>query len=166
MKKFKTILYAALIFFLASTFASANPGIVVTVDPRESSITQGTSDILSVRVESITNMEELVVLSIVDPRTGWIYTFSENSFVILPGQIIDLDLEVIVPQAEKVDSYQHLVRGDAYLPNWEFLGSIESSPFYIIINVIGIPEFPTVAVPVIAALGLMLVMTRRKERNS
>jgi hypothetical protein len=105
---------------------------------------------------------------------SWTTTFSDNLFLIGPyPSEKTISLEVTVPEGIPAGEYQMKILGEGYLPDPfdstipdEFLGSIESSDFPITVTVTQIPEFPTIALPVISALGIVFLASRRREGNS
>ncbi|MCK4458401.1 MAG: PEF-CTERM sorting domain-containing protein [Methanosarcinales archaeon] len=158
-----------LVSLIAIGTASANPGFNVVVTPTADTVMPGETATYSVTVIAIDTLtvEEFVELSVIDlddNPISWDTRFSENLFIISPHQPEKtVTLEIDVPPGTPVGDYLQKVRGDAYLPGMEWLGSIESSEFPITVTVTEIPEFSTIAVPVVAVIGLLLLMRRRKE---
>ena len=152
-----------LLLLLSAGTASANPGIVVTVSPVVDTVAPGGTATYTVTVESITTVEEHVVLSISDPTTGWVYTFNPVEFDIAPGATVVSDLSMTVPGDAPQGDYYHTVNASAYLPGLEWLGAVEASTYTNILTTV-IPEFPTVAIPAMLALsGYLLIGRRRRE---
>jgi|GEM_PF-2815937 len=167
-----------LVSMITINTASANPGFNVVVTPISSVVNPGGTATFSVTVTAIDTLdiEEFVDLSVVDSGgnpISWTTTFSENSFKIGPyPSEKTVTLEIIVPPGTLAGEYLHKVKGDGFLPDPldptqpdRFLGSVESSEFPIMVSVTAIPEFTTIALPVISALGMMLLMSRRMGKG-
>lgn len=169
-----------LLGLLTINTASANPGFTVNVDPVSSTVGPGETATYSVDIKAIEGLDvdEFAVLSIsvTDPNGNpviWTPIFSENSFIIGPDSPEKtVALEVSVPSGTPLGEYILTVRGDGHFPDdsdpttpdtsW----SVESSEFPLTVSVTQIPEFPTIALPVISALGIVFLASRRKEGNS
>ncbi len=156
--------------------AGANPGFNVVVSPIASTVMPGEIAKYSVTISAIDTLkeEEFVDLSVVDlagNQISWNTRFSENRFKIgpYPSEKI-VTLEIDVPAGTPVGEYLQKIKGEGYLPDLidptqpdTILGVIESSEFPITVSVTQIPEFPTMALPIVSALGIMLLMSRRKK---
>jgi hypothetical protein len=159
--------------------ASANPGFYVNVETGTSTVNPGGTAIYTVTLTAMDTltMEEFADLSVTDSDgnpVSWTTEFSENLFLIGPyPSEKTVALEVTVPPGTSAGEYQLKVLGEGYLPDFDdptipakFLGSMESSNFPITVTVTAIPEFPTIVMPVISALGIVFLVSRRKEGNS
>lgn len=171
-----------LVSLLTINVASANPGFNVDVtQPTPSPVNPGGTATYSLTITAMDTLdvEELAELSIsvTDPHGNpvtWTPMFSENLFIIGPNSPAKtVTLQVTVPPGTQVGEYLLTVKGNGYLPDGSnppqpdrFLGSIESSEFPLTVSVTQIPEFPTIAMPLISALGIVFLVSRRKEGNS
>lgn len=164
MKYAKYGIILLIAFLLNVLVAQADPGIVVSVDAIVNTVAPGGTATYKVRVQSITDELEHIVLSIDNPRVGWTYTFSQSEFDLDPGATVEVDLSITVPVGTSIGTYYHDVKGDAYLPGFEFLGSVETST-YTNVETIAIPEYPTIALPVMIVLGLVFGVSRIKNRE-
>lgn len=157
----------------------AMPGIEVTTDP----LSNTTADGITIDYKVIiTNQDDccsktITSLDMVDPQSGWLFNF-EPSLVgeTIPagsGSSIITTLKVTVPSgvtSGQTISHEIYTNADAVLCDGDFcfsLGPDEDYEFFntIVTEATQIPEFPTVALPVISALGIVLLMSRRKGRN-
>jgi len=165
-----------IVSLIAIGTASANPGFNVVVTPTTDTVMPGETARYSVTVIAITTLteEEFVDLSVIDlfgNPISWDTRFSENLFTIGPyPSEKTVTLEIDVPPGTPVGEYLQKVKGGGYLPDPLdptqpdiFLGEIESSEFPITVTVTEIPEFSTIAVPVVAVIGLLLLMRRKKQ---
>jgi len=165
-----------LVSLIAIGTASANPGFNVVVTPTTDTVMPGETATYSVEVIPITALTEaeFVDLSVIDldgNPISWDTRFSENLFIIGPHPLgKTVTLEIDVPSGTPVGDYLQKVKGEGYLPDMfdptvpdTFLGVVESSDFPITVTVTDIPEFSTIAVPVVAVIGLLLLMRRKKE---
>ncbi|AKB28436.1 hypothetical protein MSSIT_1717 [Methanosarcina siciliae T4/M] len=168
-----------LLSLLTINTASANPGFNVDVETTSSTVGPGGTVTYAVTLTAMDSLtvDEFADLSVIDSAgnpVSWTTEFGDNLFLIGPGSPEKtVTLEVTVPEGTPAGEYQMKVLGEGYLPDLydptipdEFLGSIESSDFPITVTVTQIPEFPTIAVPVISALGIVFLASRRKEGNS
>ncbi|AKB36018.1 hypothetical protein MSSAC_1428 [Methanosarcina siciliae C2J] len=170
-----------LLSLLTINTASANPGFNVDVETTSSTVGPGGTVTYAVTLTAMTalDVEEFADLSVTvtDPDgnpVSWTTTFSDNLFLIGPyPSEKTVTLEVTVPEGTPAGEYQIKILGEGYLPDFidptipdEFLGSIESSEFPITVTVTQIPEFPTIALPAISALGIVFLASRKREGNS
>lgn len=164
-----------LVSLITMSTASANPGFNVYVTPISGAVNPGGVASYSVDLTAMDSLdvEEFAKLSVIDEAGNpvtWDPRFSENSFIIGPyPSEKTVTLELDVPPGTPVGEYTLKVKGDGYLPDPdnpsqpdELLGSIESGEFKIKVTVTAIPEFPTIALPAISALGIVFMMSRRK----
>jgi uncharacterized membrane protein len=170
-----------LVSLVTINIASAHPGFTIDVKPISSTVnTGGGTAIYSVTTTAIAGLsqDEFADLSvtIVDPNgnpVNWDTTFSENSLVIGPNSPeTTVTMQVQVPPGTSVGDYLLTVNGNGYLPDPsdptkpDTTWIVESSNFPLTVSVTSIPEFPTIALPVISVLGLVFMVSRRKGDNS
>lgn len=167
-----------LVSLLTINVASANPGFTVAVTPISSTVSPGGTATYSVTLTAMDTLDtqEFAKLSVIDLEgnpISWTTTFSENSFLIGPyPSEKTITLAVDIPPETLVGQYNLKVLGDGYFPDdsdpttpdtsW----TVESSDFPLTVSVTQIPEFPTIAVPLISALGIVFLVSRRKEGSS
>ncbi len=147
-----------------AALASATPGITVDVTPVNPQVVPPGTATYSVAVVSSSTETEKVTLSIVNPRADWTYSFSENDFLLPAGGTKTVELSITVPAGTPNGDYFHDVRGFAVVPGFE--GIFDEDTTFTNVLTTAIPEFPTIALPIISALGLMFLMSRRKGRGT
>ncbi len=157
----------ASILIAQSTLTSAAPGITIDVTPINPQVVPIGTATYSVTVTSSSTETEIVNLSIVNPRAGWTYSFSENDFELTPagtpGATKTVELSITVPAGTPNGDYLHDVRGFAVVPGYE--GVFDEETFFLNVLTVAIPEFPTIALPIISALGVVFLMSRRKGKS-
>lgn len=171
-----------LVSLITINIASANPGFNVVVTPMTNMVTPGGTATFSLTLTAMDTLtvEEFADLSVIDSSgnpIGWVTTFGNDNFLIGPYGTANAEktvsLAIDVPAGTTVGDYILKVKGDGYLPDYTvdppiqdtLLGSIESSEFPITVTVTAIPEFPTIAMPIISVLGLVFLISRRKEKS-
>lgn len=168
-----------LLGLLTINTASANPGFYVDVETVSSTVGPGgtaTYIVTLTAMDSLTE-DEFADLSVIDLSgnpISWTTEFGDNLFLIGPSSPEKtITLEVTVPEGTPEGEYKMKVLGEGYLPTTSdppkpdrFLGAMESSEFPITVTVTQIPEFPTIALPVISALGIVFLASRKREGNS
>ncbi|HDM37046.1 MAG TPA: PEF-CTERM sorting domain-containing protein [Candidatus Syntrophoarchaeum butanivorans] len=103
------------------------------------------------------NWDETVHLSVTDPRSGWSYTFSENDFnlSLFGSKTVEM-LITVAPDASSGDYYH-----DAKAEGKVFGITVEETIYTNVLTKVT-PEFSTIAIPVVAILGLVFLFNRRK----
>jgi len=104
----------------------------------------------------------------IDPiREGWTYSFSKDSVILdnLTRTTNTSVLEITVPLNATIgETYSHTVNATGYDSfGIEYGIPLELDVFVVNTDVNNIPEFPTVALPMVAILGLVAIIGRRKE---
>lgn len=165
MEKIKTTILLAVILLLSAGTASANPGISVSVTP-PAGITVAPGETASYALSVFLDPDGLgsrpAHLSITNPVAGWTYTFSDNDFVISEGQTIPVTLEVGVAADTTQGTYAS--DGDASTTvclDGFCIAGWDATTF--VVYTTAIPEFPTVALPIVSIIGLMLLFQKRKH---
>ena len=153
---------------LLLTVGTVAAGIVMDVTPIDPTISPGETATYKVNVSYFMNdpPTEHVILSIDNPISGWTYTFDPNGYDIGTDESRYSTLSITAPDTAPLGTYTHTVNATA---SGEII--IIPLPFPIAITEIVtenvetelIPEFSTIAVPVVAVIGLLLLMRRRKE---
>lgn len=142
--------------------AAADPGITMEVTPIDNEVLPGETATYEVNVSYFMTAPstEHVVLSIDNPI--WSYTFDPAEFDINTGESKYSTLSIDVPSDAQPGTYNHTVNATA-------TGVLIPMPPVIItervtttVETTVIPELSTIAIPVVAILGLVLLFNRRK----
>ena len=165
MKTVNIWLAASILLLTAGTVAA---GIVMEATPIASTVGPGGTATYEVNVSYFMDdpSTENVVLSIDNPISGWAYTFDPNGFDIGTEESKYSTLSIAVPTDAQIGTYVHTVNATA-----TGQGQIPGIPiFYTITEIVTtdietelIPEFSTIAVPVVTVIGLLLLMRRREQ---
>jgi len=157
------------------------PGIVVTIESVDKMA--GGADLsaeYNVIITSITTENEDVELTIrpADPAEllageqpadiSW-FDWTSQSYNLAPGQIRVFPLHVILPVGISEGDYRFVADGRATIPCLPCPLPQETSSDsqeIVVVTDSTIPEFPTIAIPIISILGIMLLMSRRKGKKS
>lgn len=103
----------------------------------------------------------------IDPiREGWVYSFSRDSVMLDLTRTTNTSvLEITVPANAIVgETYTHTVIATGYDSfGKEYDIPLELDVYVINTDINNIPEFPSIALPVAAVLGLVFVFGRKKE---
>jgi hypothetical protein len=103
----------------------------------------------------------------IDPmREGWSYSFSRDSVILDSSSTTNTSvLYITVPVDATVgETYSHTVIATGYDSfGKEINYPLDLDVFVINTDVTNVPEFPSIALPVAAVLGLVAVFGRRKE---
>lgn len=163
--------------------AAATPGIHVTVDPLSQTAVSGNTIDYGV---TVTNMDDglsklITSLDITSAQPGWIYTFNPDivgeEIPAGDGQSISTVLSVTSLSSAGIGIYGHQINAEAEYtvmlsdPLMPFIPPIpltltEFDPENFntqIQDTTPIPEFPTIALPVLSIIGLLFVFERRKR---
>jgi len=157
----KKILLAGIVFVLALVTASvveAGPGITLDITPINDKVLSGETASYEVNVTSQVNWDETVHLSITNPISGWNYTFSENDFNLSAYESKIVDMFITVASDASPGDYYHDVKAEGKVSGI----TIEETVYTNVLTTV-IPEFSTIAIPVVAILVLMFLFNRRKH---
>jgi len=157
----KKILLAGIVFALALVTISvveASPGITLDITPTNDKVLPGETASYKVNVTSQVSGDETVHLSITNPISGWNYTFSENDFNLPAFGSKTVDMFITVASDASPGDYYHDVRAEG-----KVLGVTVEDTVYTNVLTTVIPEFSTIAIPVVAILVLMFLFNRRKH---
>lgn len=160
MKKY--IIITLLLILLSVGVASA--GIVVNVQPGSLDAIRGETVVYEIKTDSISDIDEHVVLSIRDPVPGWGYVFDTRAFDLAPGASLITNLHVQVPATESPGTYSSDVLGTASAPGFDDF--VTGDSFFTFITNVSIPEFASIAMPVISVIGLVFIFGRNKRKNN
>ena len=159
MKTVNIWLAASILLLTAGTVAA---GITMSATPIDSTVGPGGTATYEVNVSyfMLFPPTEHVVLSIDNPILGWTYTFDPNGYDIRTRESKYSTLSITAPADAQPGTYTHTITATA-------TGQIGPIPIVEIVTTDVetelIPEFSTIAVPVVAVIGLLLLMRRRKE---
>jgi hypothetical protein len=168
----KTILVLLALLSILPSMAAAIPGIDVTTTPSSITTTGGATIDYQVK---ITNLDDgyaktITSLAITSSQPGWTYTFDPDlTGQTIPagsGNSITTTLHVTAPPGASPDTYSHTVSATVEYELFRGFPVPESDPDTFNTQIppsTPIPEFPTVALPVLAVFGLLFVV-RRKQR--
>jgi hypothetical protein len=171
IKKFKFFL----IFLVGIlTINTASAGFEIGITSSANSVPPGGTAIFGVAVNPLTTLTETeyVELSVTDEddnSLNWNHTFSNNMFPVGPYPAADTaNLQIHVPPGTPGGVYYLKIKGNGYLPDpndpnqpdLSFIAEDAVIPIYVDVQ---IPEFPTMAMPIISVLGLVFLMSRRKK---
>ena len=167
-KNVKLLTKASTVFILLSVLmgaVSANPGIQLTVTPRNVSVQHGESAAYLVEIKSISTETEHVTLLMEEYIPGWGYDFSEPDFDITPGETKTSNLYVSVPATASVGAYGSKVNATALVPGYPAWFA-EKSYFAITTTVIPEEEVPALTPIGLASLiGLLSTVAAGKVRR-
>jgi len=151
-----------IVFFVLLSVVVAVRADPLTVDviPIDDQVQPGGTAMYKVNLSNNGTVKEtLTNLYASDGPSDFTYMFSSVSGDVLPGQTKQVDLSVTVPTNKPQGQYTFDVNAD-----WQKkLGptTIKKTANYldVFLNV-QIPEFPTIALPIISVIGLLFVMRR------
>ena len=152
---------AGIVFALALVTASvveAGPGITLDITPINDKVLPGETASYEVNVTSQVNWDETVHLSVTNPISGWNYTFSENDFNLPAYASKTVDMYITVASDASPGDYYHDVKAEG-----KFLGETIEETVYTNVLTTVIPEFSTIAIPVVVILALVFLFNRRKH---
>ena len=152
----KKILLVVLAVLATSIAVKAEPGLLLDVTPVVDKVLPGETASYKVTVTSYVNSEENVHLSITNPITGWTYSFSENDFDLPAFENKTVDMYITVAPDASPGEYYHDVKAEGKV----FGITVEETIYTDVLTTV-IPEFPTIAVPVLIAFGIVFLMRRR-----
>jgi hypothetical protein len=164
MKYLNMLIIALLISLSAAASVSAEP-LTVDVIPVDNDVFAGETATYKVNLTNGgTTTETLTDLYVLDGPADFTIVFSETSGAVLPGQTKVVDLSVTVPAGKPEGQYTFDVYADWQKQFGKLTIKKTSNYLGVVLNVL-IPEFPTIALPIISVLGIMLLMTRRKGKE-
>ncbi len=150
---------AIMLVLLCANIASANPGIVVNVGPESLVANAGQTVAYQVRTDSISDIEEHVILSITDPVEGWTYDFDTPAFDLAAGDSFTTTLHVSLPANVTPNLYESTVLGTASIPDFEDFVT-GTSFFTFLTSISPVPELPTITLFGFGLMGLLLIVRK------
>ena len=162
MKKIMVVLVVTISLLISVGIVSAaDRGINLFVTPITDSVLVGETATYTVTVKPITKVTEKVTLDVSNKIAGATYTFSDNGFDVGPyPDPVTVTMSIDIPSTAVAGNYPQTVTADA---EWMGIPAYETSDFTTYVDV-QIPEFSTIAIPVAAVFGLLLLMRRRKQQ--
>ena len=105
------------------------------------------------------------VFSVDNKYDNWVYSFSPDTVILDSSRTVNTSvLSVTVPLNATTGYYKHDVNATGYNVDGMQYGFPTSLDIYVVnTNVNNIPEFPSIALPAAAVLGLVAIFGRRKE---
>ncbi|HJH29892.1 MAG TPA: PEF-CTERM sorting domain-containing protein [Methanosarcinaceae archaeon] len=175
MLKIRQIIIGIFVAMLLTNISSA--AVELTVTPVDAiTVVQGET-ISYIATVTMTDsifyppLEEVFSIEDADKQLGWTYTFDSASVILVNvGDSNSSTLTITVPIDAPTGLYSHTVIATGYDQFGNIIGipitfPIEVDYYDINTDVTPIPEFPTIALPVISVLGIMLLMSRREENH-
>jgi len=154
---------ATFVLLLMVGTAAADPGIVMEVTPIDNEVLPGETATYEVNVSYFMTWPstEHVVLSIDNPI--WNYTFDPAEFDINTDESKYSNLSIFVPSDAPPGTYNHTVNATATygVPYPPFTATQD---VFTDVETTVVPEFTTIAIPVAAIFGLLLLIRRRKQK--
>ncbi|HOW13550.1 PEF-CTERM sorting domain-containing protein [Methanosarcina sp.] len=157
-------LFGLLSLLLLANTCSAAVELTVTPVEDENVTAGGTiSYLVTVNATEDPGFPQIERFSIQNPQPNWSYIFNPEELTLeKQGDLKTSTLNITVPEYAEVGKTYHVVIADGY--NYEDLSfTIEHDESGINPNVQQVPEFPSIALPVAAVLGLVIVFGRKKE---
>jgi len=102
----------------------------------------------------------------IDPKLpDWGYSFSEDSVMLDLTRIENFSvLTITVPLDAGAGSYSHEVNATGYDESNIIIDEPIEIDIYVINTNVQVPEFPTVALPMLAVFGLVAIFGKRKNK--
>ena len=172
--KMKTILVIMFVMIgILPYTAAANPGLEVLVDPLDQTTISGNTIVYNVILNNTNENYDITMDNIIVTKNqiSWTYTFDDVSGMIIPiGENRSVELSVTSPFGTPNGLYDHTVDGNGHITIEVFPGYYIDGPEYgyqtfntkIYDSTVPVPEFPTIALPVLSVIGLLLLFERRK----
>ena len=162
MKLCNKFIISILIILCTVTSANADP-LTVFVISVDNDVLAG--EVATYKVNLTNNgtiMETLTNLYVSDGPLDFDYVFSETTGAVLPGETKQVDLTVTVPAGKPAGTYTFDVKADWYTILGPFTISGTGNYLNVVLNV-EVPEFPTIALPVLSVIGLLFIFEKRKR---
>src|SRR5574341_434130 len=163
--KTRTVVYLIFVLFGILPYGvAAMPGIDVTASPLSIATESGTTKDYQI---TITNLDDdlyktITSLGMTISQSGWTYTFEPDLIgANIPAgssNSITATLHVTIPPGQTNQIYDHQVTAEAQYELFPDFFASDNDYENINTEIIGtteteIPEFPTIALPVVSALG-------------
>ncbi len=168
MKMRTTIFIVFVLIGILPYAGAAHPGIQVTTNPMSITTAGSTTINYTITITELDGIDKTISSLGITQPPGWTYTFNPDlTGANLPASgSITTNLSVIIPSAQTSQIYTQQVTVEAQY--WGFATDTGYADFTTQITgntPTAIPEFPTIALPTISALGIMLLISRWKGRS-
>jgi hypothetical protein len=169
-KIMKTIIGIFVLLLIANT---SSAGVELSVTPENGVITVapgGTINYIATVTADATSddfpapQDEVFSIDEVDKQLGWNYIFDPGTLRLeAPGESKSTILTINIASDAPPGLYHHTVMVDGYDEFGTSIGiPVETDIYVINTDVAPIPEFPTIALPIISVIGLLFVMRKSK----
>jgi len=149
---------ALVLALVTISVVEASPGITLDITPINDKVLPGETASYEVNVTSQVSGDETVHLNVTNPISGWNYTFSENDFNLPAYSSKTVNMFITVASDASPGDYYHDVKAEGKV----FGVTIEKTVYTNVLTTV-IPEFSTIAIPVVAILALVFLFNRRKH---
>lgn len=162
MRRSNRLILVLLVTLSTVAMVSADP-LTIDVIPIDNQVLSGETATYKVNLTNGgTIPETLTDLYTSNGPGDFTYVFSETNGVVPAHTTKEVDLSVIVPTSKPQGTYTFDINADWQKPLGPWTISKTSNYLGVVLDV-EIPEFSTIAVPVVVVIGLLLLMRRRKE---
>ncbi len=166
----KTIIGIFVMLLVANT---SSAGVELTVTPENGVITVapgGTINYIATVTADADPMDfpepqdELFSIDEIDKQPGWDYIFDPGTLRLeTPGESKTTILTINIASDAPPGMYHHTVIVYGYDEFGTLIGVPTETDIYVInTDVSSIPEFPTIALPILSVIGLLFVMRKSK----
>ena len=163
MKLCNKFIISILIILCTVTSASADPLTVDVISVDNSTLPGGVATYKVNLINGGTATETLTDLYASDGPSDFDYVFSENTGYVLAGETKQVDLTVTVPAGKPAGTYTFDVNADWDTTFGPFLTISGTGNYLDVILNVEVPEFPTIALPVLSVIGLLFIFEKRKR---
>jgi len=169
-KIMKTIIGIFILLLIANT-SSAGVGLTVTPETGDITVAPGGTINYIATVTADANpddfpaaQDEVFSIDEVDKQPGWDYIFDPGTLRLeTPGESKSTKLTINIASDAPPGLYHHTVIVYGYDEFGTLIGVPTETDIYVInTDVAPIPEFPTIAFPIISVIGLLFVMRKQK----
>jgi len=136
----------------------ASPGITLDITPINDKVLPGETASYEANVTSQVSGDETVHLNVTNPISGWNYTFSENDFNLPAYSSKTVNMFITVASDASPGDYYHDVKAEGNVSGI----TIEETVYTNVLTTV-IPEFSTIAIPVVVILVLVFLFNRGKH---
>ena len=162
MLRIKNLGFGILVLLLMVNTCSA--AVELTVTPvNGNTVAPGGTISYYVNISSTEDQTEKLEINTSDKLPDWDYDFNPDTLTLTSqGDLNTSILTITVPSTAAIGNYYHVLIAFGYIDyeGIEILVGKDESGFNTNVQV---PEFPTVVVPMVAILGLVAIIGRRKE---
>jgi len=161
------------IFVLLLVANTSSAGVELTVTPENGVITVAPGGTINYTATVIADanpidfpepQDEVFSIDEVDKQPGWDYIFDPGTVRLeAPGESKSTKLTINIASDAPPGMYHHTVIVYGYDEFGTMIGVPTETDIYVInTDVASIPEFPTIALPILSVIGLLFVMRRQR----